>query len=107
MAGAAVIEREAEVEADRFRVADVQIAVGLGRKARADRGRVGGRAALHRRRPGTARPAAPAYLPLARSASMTWRMKFETAASPFSAETPDVRISRERGSSFVKKKRLF
>src|SRR5262249_44948080 len=36
VAGAAVIEREPEVQADRFRVADVQIPVRLRRKPRGD-----------------------------------------------------------------------
>ena len=41
VAHAAVVARQAEVQADALGVADVQVAVGLGRKARADLGRVG------------------------------------------------------------------
>ena len=51
---AAVLLREAEVQADRLGVAEMQVAVGLGREAGAD---------------------ACAYLPRARSASTIWRMK--------------------------------
>ncbi len=40
VADAGVLLREAEVEADRLRVADVQVAVGLGREARADLRRI-------------------------------------------------------------------
>src|SRR5450830_1272747 len=36
VAGAAVLPRDAEVQADRLGMADVEIAVGLGRKARGD-----------------------------------------------------------------------
>jgi len=42
VAGAAVLERQAEIEADRLGVAEVQIAVGLGREAGADPRRVAG-----------------------------------------------------------------
>ncbi len=40
MADAAVVARQAEVQADGLGVADVQVAVGLGREAGADPGRV-------------------------------------------------------------------
>ena len=48
VADAAVVAREAEVEADRLGVAEVQVAVGLGRKARADFRRIGRRAGVRR-----------------------------------------------------------
>jgi len=57
VARAAVVAREPEVEADRLRVADVEIAVRLRREAGADARRVLRRALVHFRRP---RPAAPA-----------------------------------------------
>jgi hypothetical protein len=41
VADAAVVARQAEVQADALGVADVQVAVGLGREAGADLGRVG------------------------------------------------------------------
>ena len=59
VAGAAEIAREAEIEADRFGVAEMQIAVGLRRKTGADFRRVGGRSGV---RGGAARFAAPAAL---------------------------------------------
>jgi hypothetical protein len=42
VADAAVVLRQAEVQADALGMADVQVAVGLGREAGADAGRVGG-----------------------------------------------------------------
>ena len=57
VADAAEVARQAEVHADALGVADVQVAVGLRREARADPGRVGLTLLLHRRRAGLARPA--------------------------------------------------
>ena len=57
VAHAAVVARQAEVEADALGVADVQVAVGLGREAGADVGRVGLASGLVRR---VARAAGPA-----------------------------------------------
>jgi hypothetical protein len=81
VAQAAVVAREAEVEADRLRVADVQVAVRLGRKAGADRRRVGRPAPLLLRRARRAQRRV-AYFPAARSASTMLRMKFVTCPAP-------------------------
>ncbi len=58
VAHAAVIACEAEIEADRLGVAEVQVAVGLGRKARADFRRIGRRAGVGRREAGAPAPGA-------------------------------------------------
>ncbi|MCY1531299.1 hypothetical protein D9M68_665200 [compost metagenome] len=57
VADAAEIARQPEVQADALGVADVQVAVGLRRKAGADTGRVQAALLLLRRRAGLARPA--------------------------------------------------
>ena len=56
VADAAVIAREAEVEADGLGVAEVQVAVGLGRKARADFRRIARRARVRRGQGRVCRP---------------------------------------------------
>ena len=56
VARAAVVAREAEVQADRLGVAEMQVAVGLGREARANFRRIGRRLRVRAR---GARPAAP------------------------------------------------
>ncbi len=58
MAAAAVILRQPEVQADRLGVAEVQVAVGFGRKARADLRRIERPGQLLGGRTGTAGPAA-------------------------------------------------
>ncbi len=63
VARSAVVAREAEVEADRFRVAVVEIAVRLRRKARADLRRIGLRCLDRERGAGLAVPPAPGELP--------------------------------------------
>jgi len=57
VAGATVVQREAEIQADRLGMAEVQVAVGFRRKAGADFRRVGCGAGVRGGRP---RPAAPA-----------------------------------------------
>ena len=57
VADAAEVARQPEVHADALGVADVQVAVGLRRKARADAGRVRVSLLLHGRRARLARPA--------------------------------------------------
>jgi hypothetical protein len=56
VAGAAVVARQAEVQADRLGVADVQVAVRLGREARADLRRIERRAGVGGGRAGLAGP---------------------------------------------------
>ncbi len=56
VAGAAILAREAEVEEDRLGVAVMQIAVGLGREARANLRRIGRRPVERERRAGLAVP---------------------------------------------------
>ena len=58
-----IVGCQLEVQADRLGVTDVQKAVGLGRKARADASRVGLALALHGGHSGAAGPAAPVELP--------------------------------------------
>src|SRR5690606_22370790 len=55
--GALIVARQAEVQADAFGMADVQIAVGLGRKPRADARTVDFAPLLHAGGPWAARPA--------------------------------------------------
>jgi len=62
VAAPAVFRGEAEVQADRLRVADVQVAVGLGGEARADGRGVDGGAALQGERAGAAGPGAAGML---------------------------------------------
>ena len=82
VADAAVVARQAEVQADALGVADVQVAVRLGRKARADARRIGRRARRGgRRRPGVPPKRRPAYVPSSRSRSMTWRRKLLPGAA--------------------------
>ncbi|MOA31987.1 hypothetical protein D3C78_1531740 [compost metagenome] len=57
MTDTAEVARQAEVHADALGVADVQVAVGLRRKARADAGRIGRPLRLHVGRARLARPA--------------------------------------------------
>ena len=58
MAGAAVVTRQAEVQADALGVADVQVAIGLGREAGADALRRAGRRRGGRRRRAASKAAA-------------------------------------------------
>jgi hypothetical protein len=74
VADAAEVAREPEVEADRLRVADVQVAVRLRRKARADLRRIG--------RTGRPLQRRAAYLPPARSLSTIVRMKLVPDGAP-------------------------
>jgi hypothetical protein len=58
MAAATVLQGHAEIQADRFRMAVVQVAVGLRWKTRADARRIGGRAGVCRCRTGFTLPCA-------------------------------------------------
>ena len=76
MADTAIFVRQPEVHADALGVADMQVAIGFGRKAGADRRRVG----LSGRHGAAPSPGLPPHLrlaltPLARSDSMIWRRK--------------------------------
>ncbi len=75
VAHAAEVARQAEVQADALGVADVQVAVGLGREAGADPRRVGRALAWWVASPGVPAKWRPAYVPCARSRSMIWRRK--------------------------------
>jgi hypothetical protein len=71
----AVLLRQSEVEADRLCVTEVQVSIRLRRKARADGRRIGRRTCMHPAGPGRPAQRRSEYLPAARSASTTWRMK--------------------------------
>ena len=75
VADAAIIARQAEVQADRLSVADVQVAVGLGREAGADAGRVMRRGGVMCRIAGRSGQRRLGKVPAVRSCSMIWRRK--------------------------------
>jgi hypothetical protein len=86
VAGAAVVARQAEVQADRLRVADVQIAVRLGREARADSGGVLRGAGLRGAGPGCAAPGA-GRVGVAREVARSPRLSESTRWSSCVAKT--------------------
>src|SRR5690606_26641883 len=57
--GAAIVARQAEIQADALGMPDVQVAIGFRRKARADTGGIGFALCLHGCR---ARPSGPAFV---------------------------------------------
>ena len=81
VADAAVVARQAEVQADALGVAHVQVAVGFGREAGADLGRVGLAGVVEG---GITRAAAPLALGVGAGGevfSMTWRRKFDVLSA--------------------------
>jgi len=82
MAHAAIIACAAKIEANRFGVADMQIAIGFGRKARADGGLVDSALRMVRRIARAAPQRRWRYSGRCMSAAMIWSIKVAPISPP-------------------------